>query len=327
LPPPIESGLNGIMTAYYAISEALASDTTEGITARARSVADGVDRLLETEIPEAPHFWHRHDEVATVRGKALELIDAPNIDAARLKFADLSVALAKLVRATGVPPSHGTEVHRLHCPMFLEGQGGSVWLQPKGKARNPFMGAVMLECFDERVTLPVTGAVPADEPTVEAAPKEDIPAAAIDGATQEALDRLVEAYLVIQETLTRDETKGTSPRLQAIGEAAALLSNTTDERIAGPAERIAEAAARPTADLESLRAVFEAISNPLIELVRVAPASASVVPALYETYCPMVKKSWLQSSREVANSYAPYMLRCGTVKAEYKSQPAGEDPR
>jgi hypothetical protein len=76
-----------------------------------------------------------------------------------------------------------------------------------------------------------------------------------------------------------------------------------------------------------LRDVFEAISDPLIELMRVAPAGDSVAPAVYETYCPMVKKSWLQPSREVANPYAPYMLRCGTVKAEYKSRPTGEGPR
>jgi hypothetical protein len=332
LPPQVASGLSGIMTAYFAISEALADDTTEGITSKARFVATGVDRLLETEIPANPHFWHRHDEVATVRGKALELIDVSDIDEARLKFADLSVALAKLVRATGVPPGYGTDVHQLHCPMFREGQGGSVWLQPRGRPRNPFMGSVMLECFDERITLPVTGAEPAEEPpargpSVEATPDQDTSSAVIDEAAQEALDRLVEAYLVIQETLTRDETKETGPRLQAIRESAASLSNTTNEQVAGPAERIAQAVTGQPDDLDALRDVFEAISNPLIELMRVAPAGESVAPAVYETYCPMVKKSWLQPSREVANPYAPYMLRCGTVKAEYKSRPTGEDPR
>jgi hypothetical protein len=38
----------------------------------------------------------------------------------------------------------------------------------------------------------------------------------------------------------------------------------------------------------------------------------------------MVKKSWLQASREVANPYAPYMLRCGSVKAEYAALPGQE---
>jgi len=327
LPPEVASSLNGIMSAYFAISDALAGDTTEGIATDARGIATGVDQLLETEIAQDPHFWHRHDEVATVRGKALELIDVPDIDEARLKFADLSVALAKLVRSTGVPPSYGTQVHQLHCPMFLEGQGGSVWLQPQGKPRNPFMGSVMLECFDERTTLPVTGATTDKEPSVEAAPDRDTSPVAIDVPAQESIDRLVEAYLVIQETLTRDETKGTSTRLQAIGEAAAVLSNTTNEQVAGPAERIALAANRRPEDLDTLRDTFEAISNPLIELVRVAAPGESVAPALYEIYCPMVKKSWLQPSRTVANPYAPYMLRCGTVKAEYTGRPTTENPQ
>jgi multidrug efflux pump subunit AcrA (membrane-fusion protein) len=326
LPQETASSLNGILSAYFAVSDSLAGDSTDGVTTEARVIASSVDRLLENEVPEDPHFWHRHDEVATVRGKALELIDVTDIGQARLVFADLSVALAKLVRATGVPPSYGTQVHQLHCPMFLEGQGGSIWLQPKGKPRNPFMGSIMLECFDERSTLPVTGAVPEAAAPSDQPPQAPADRVTLDEPARQALDRLVEAYLVIQGTLTRDETKGAS-QLQVIREAATALSGNADERIAGPAERISEAAAGQPDDLETLRDAFEAISNPLIEIVRAAPAGETVAPALYETYCPMVKKSWIQQTREIANPYAPYMLRCGVVKAEYKSRPAGESPR
>jgi len=41
--------------------------------------------------------------------------------------------------------------------MYRADQGGTIWLQPKGDVRNPFYGSMMLECFDERVVLPVTG--------------------------------------------------------------------------------------------------------------------------------------------------------------------------
>lgn len=158
LPAGSESALNGILAAYFAIGDTLAGDSVEGIAADARDIAGGVDRLLEIEIPGRPHFWHRHDEVATIRGKALELVDAADIEQARLSFADLSVALGTLVRATGIPPSYDGAVHELRCPMYREGQGGSIWLQPAGRARNPFYGALMLECHSERTTLPVTGA-------------------------------------------------------------------------------------------------------------------------------------------------------------------------
>ncbi len=158
LPAEARSALGAVMAAYFAIGDTLADDTTEGIGAVARRLADGVDRLLEIEIPDHPHFWHRHDEVATVRREAVQLIETTAIDEARLSFADLSVALSKLIRATGVPQDYPAKVQELHCPMYRAGQGGSIWLQPAGDVRNPFYGSIMLECFDDRRTLPVTGA-------------------------------------------------------------------------------------------------------------------------------------------------------------------------
>jgi multidrug efflux pump subunit AcrA (membrane-fusion protein) len=327
LPPEVSSTLNALLAAYFGIGDTLAADSTEGISNQARVLSANVDRLLEIEIPQDPHFWHKHDEVATVRGKAIELIDAEDIDGARLRFADLSVALSKLVRATGVPPTHDKVVQELHCPMYRDGQGGSIWLQPEGSPRNPFYGSVMLECFDERSALPVTGAAGELETSVDEVPQTQPSGAALDASHQQALDRMVEAYLVIQDALTRDEYSAAAENLGSIGEAATVLTDTADETIADPAARIVEAAGTETGDPEALRNVFEAISNPLIDLVRVTPASDTVAPALYETYCPMVKKSWLQPTREVANPYAPYMLRCGSIKAEFKARPAQESPR
>jgi hypothetical protein len=116
-----------------------------------------MDSLLKIEMPDAPHFWHQHGEAADVRGKALELVKAADLVAARELFADLSIALGKLLRATGVPPAYGKRVVELHCPMYREGQGGNIWLQVEGEVRNPFYGKAMLGCFDRKVAVPVTG--------------------------------------------------------------------------------------------------------------------------------------------------------------------------
>ena len=117
--------------------------------------------MLFRSIPENEHFWHKHPEAATIGGKAQELIETKDLGQARERFADLSVALGKLLRATGVPSAYGKEVQELHCPMYREKQGGAIWLQPPGEVRNPFYGKAMLGCFDTRVSLPVTGAKPA----------------------------------------------------------------------------------------------------------------------------------------------------------------------
>jgi multidrug efflux pump subunit AcrA (membrane-fusion protein) len=320
LPPDVSSTLNALLAAYFAIGDTLAGDSREGIPNQARVLAANVDRLLEIEIPGDAHFWHRHDEVATVRGKAIELIKNRDIDDARLRFADLSVALSKLLRATGIPPTFDRVVQELHCPMYREGQGGSIWLQGEGKPRNPFFGSVMLECFDERTALPVTGSAPAAE-TPAAEPTADEPSAFLDASDQAALDGLVTAYLGIQAGLTRDETTGADERLKSINRAAVVLTDTGYTEIAAAAARIAEASRTTPDDLDGLRDVFESVSNPLTELLRTAPAGAPVAPALYEAYCPMVKKTWVQPTKEIANPYAPYMLRCGTVKAEFKARP------
>jgi len=158
LPDATAAALTGVLEGYFAIQEDLAKDSTSDLAAAGGQIATAVDAMLGTEIPDAPHFWHQHDEVATLRGKALELGKTPALADARLIFADLSLALSKLLRGTGVPPRLAIEVQELHCPMYREDQGGTIWLQPAGDVRNPYFGTQMLECFDQRAALPKTGA-------------------------------------------------------------------------------------------------------------------------------------------------------------------------
>jgi RND family efflux transporter MFP subunit len=178
LPEPTAKSLAGILDAYFQIGAALSGDSTEGMAAAARRIGENASALIETPIPGDEHFWHKHLEAATVGGKAQELIETKDIGQARERFADLSVALGKLLRATGVPPTYGKEVQELHCPMFRANQGGTTWLQPPGEVRNPFYGKAMLGCFDTRFSLPVTGAKQAEKP---AAPGAPMPAAAPAG--------------------------------------------------------------------------------------------------------------------------------------------------
>jgi len=157
LPEAVAQDLAVVLDRYFEVGAELSADRYEGTAPAAREIGSAVDRLLGREIPGNPHFWHEHDEIARIRGKAIELASATTLEDARLRFGDLSVALAELVAATGVPPGYRAEVRELHCPMFREGQGGSVWLQAAGPVRNPYFGSVMLECFDQERSLATTG--------------------------------------------------------------------------------------------------------------------------------------------------------------------------
>jgi RND family efflux transporter MFP subunit len=160
LPDPAAKAIEGVLDGYFRIASLLADDTLTGAAEPARLAAENTAALIKTEIPGQPQFWAKHTEAAQVRGKALELVAITDLARAREAFADMSVALGKLLRATGVPPSYGKKVEELHCPMYREGQGGTIWLQPGGDVRNPYYGKGMIGCFDRRTSLPVTGAKP-----------------------------------------------------------------------------------------------------------------------------------------------------------------------
>jgi RND family efflux transporter MFP subunit len=183
LPVEAASTLNKALEHYLAIGKTLAGDSTEGVADHAQQLATALDALVKTEVPADPHLWHEHqDAIATARSNAFKLVDTGDLAEARLQFAELSTSLETLLMATGVPPSFGREVQVLHCPMYREGQGGTIWLQPAGDVRNPYFGATMLGCFDERRALPVTGgSTEGTEPTADQPePSETEPAQADD---------------------------------------------------------------------------------------------------------------------------------------------------
>lgn len=316
LPQPVAAGLSDALRAYFTIGDRLAADSSTGIAEPARSLASALDRTIGVPIPSDEHFWHRHAEAAVARGKALELAAGADIATAREMFAALSVALDRLVRATGVPPELEVSVQSLHCPMFQEGQGGALWLQPAGAVRNPFFGAIMLECFDRREALPITGEQPATE---GAAPSPDTALPGGAGATQDAapearaaLDAVISAYLAAQDSLTRDDAQGAAESLRQIGDRIGALVVLEGE-IGEAAGQIRDAVREPGTELQPVRSTFATVSDALLVITStLAPPAHD--GGVFHAYCPMVKEHWLQTGEEIRNPYDPGMLRCGTIK-------------
>jgi Cu(I)/Ag(I) efflux system membrane fusion protein len=336
LPQAAQKGLISALDNYFVIGSKLAGDTTDGIADPSRKLAADIDALLPIEIPENPHFWQKHAEVAAIRGKVLELIDAKDLAKARLLFADLSTSLDKLLKATGVPPAYGKEVQELHCPMYREGQGGTWWLQVAGNINNPYLGSQMPQCHDKLLALPVTGtqaaaSEPASRPAmpsmtsmppVQSQPSGVMPAALKD-ATQLQVDRLTGAYLDIQSLLASDKTDGIERQLAIVADAAESLTSAAS--LKSVADRISAAAGKKTAGIDEMRLNNKDLSEAVVELVKLAPPSAKVAPTLYQIHCPMTKADWLQTTQNVANPYyGKAMLTCGSVVATIHTAPAGE---
>jgi len=297
LPAAADAALADLLDAYFTIQETLSGDSTDGAAAAGDRIAKAVDALLDIEIPDHPHSWHRHDEVATIRGEAIALTKAPPIADARLAFADLSVALSKLVRATGVPKAVPAEVQELHCPMYREDQGGTIWLQPAGDVHNPYYGAKMLECFDERAALPKVGGASAPRSGTDDTSNDDAPPAMPDdapmdgqgdshGATAEpvtlpapasaALADALRAYLRVQDALASDSTDGVADAAKAFTTALGTLADTPvpdhphfwhqrQEQLDTLKANAAELAANPT--LADARDALAVLSEALVAFV------------------------------------------------------------
>ncbi|MCG3178220.1 MAG: hypothetical protein BIFFINMI_00545 [Phycisphaerae bacterium] len=338
LPDSVSDALNTAVRSYLAIADKLAGDTIEGIGPAASNLADALARLVLTDIPDHPHFWHQHKEVATAGGMARKLAEAKDIVAARQKLADLSVALAKLLKATGVPPSFQQEVQELHCPMFMKDQGGGFWLQAAGNVRNPYFGARMIDCFDQRKALPITGRSGEPAPSTQPAEHVLMPEAPatqaaepqpvhLNAAGQRGLDRLMANYLKLTRMLARDEFEGTAAELPGIKQSADALAAAGPAPVTDLAVRIAKLAGQKYADVTALRLALKDLSLAMIELAKLAPPSPTVAPALYQLHCPMTKADWLQTDTSVANPYyGQEMLTCGSVVATLREPAALNAP-
>ena len=87
-----------------------------------------------------------------------------------------------------------------------------------------------------------------------------------------------------------------------------------DEATQGKNEEIAKAAdaVAKSADLKVARETFSTLSDEMIKLRNAAEGDDR--PGI--AYCPMAKKSWLQSKDvAIANPYEPAMKECGMWKA------------
>ena len=137
-PPAVEAPLTTALATYAEISQLLASDRVEGLSARATRLRQALELAAEAAGSNG-RAADLMDEAARVAGSLAETDD---LDTARDAFAELNRVLLPVV---GADPEIAAGWTVYECPMT---DGFGRWMQPGSDEdlENPFMGQEMLMC-------------------------------------------------------------------------------------------------------------------------------------------------------------------------------------
>jgi hypothetical protein len=115
---------------------------------------------------------------------------------------------------------------------------------------------------------------------------------------------LFSKYESIRQGLLKNSLKDVQSSAKALSTAA---TEAEKDAIAKAADTVAT-----SADLAKAREAFGVLSDEMIKLRAEATGDKPGV-----AYCPMARKSWLQSKKEeIANPYEPAMKECGMWKKD-----------
>ena len=126
-------------------------------------------------------------------------------------------------------------------------------------------------------------------------------------APSEAMKTIVAAYLEIQSQLVADKADTIKAQAHTIAAQAAVMGE--------PGSAIATAAAdvEKAPDLKAAREAFAQLSEAVVAAAK--NDGWTDVSGLKLAYCPMVKRSWLQSQDTLQNPYlGKTMLNCGEFR-------------
>jgi hypothetical protein len=115
---------------------------------------------------------------------------------------------------------------------------------------------------------------------------------------------LFSKYETVRQGLLKSSLKDVQTSAKQLASAATVAKN---DAVAKAATDVAA-----SADLAKARESFGVLSD---EMIKVRNGVTGERPGI--AYCPMAKKSWLQTTKEaIANPYEPAMKECGMWKAK-----------
>ena len=139
-----DAAFNQLLTAYYDVKNALATDKKDVATSKVKILSAKVDAIPHKDLPAAQHtFWMEQAKI--IKTKASELAAGKDIKTQRKSFEGISYAMIKTVKNIKF---NNTTVFVQHCPMAK-----ASWLNEKENIENPYYGSVMFDCGDVSETI------------------------------------------------------------------------------------------------------------------------------------------------------------------------------
>lgn len=135
---------NQVLTAYYDLKNALATDKKEIAIEKAKVLSAKVTAVPHKDIAAEQHkLWM--DQAAIIKRKTAELAAGSNIKEQRKSFEGISYAMIKVIKSTKF---NTNTVYIQHCPMAK-----ASWLNEKENIENPYYGKMMFDCGEVSETL------------------------------------------------------------------------------------------------------------------------------------------------------------------------------
>jgi len=132
--------------------------------------------------------------------------------------------------------------------------------------------------------------------------------AAEEPALMQPVKSVLDHYLTIQTELAKDSIKAVDEHANAIANA---VKSDQMKMLSADVAKQAEALGKAK-DLKAAREAFKPLSASLVKYLADNKAGKGTY---HEAYCPMVKASWLQTSKDIRNPYmGKSMLTCGVLK-------------
>ena len=165
LSPNAAEALGAMLDAYLAIGSQLASDTMDGVNAKAHGLIEAF-HAVKGEVPA--ELWNAHEtHTKMIHDTGHELGNLSDIKAARIAYGSLSDSFKHFIADVGVPANYEKPVYSYVCGMAPDVPEAGIWMQTDGPVRNPYFGSAMLRCHSSKMQMSVSSADMSGEKNME----------------------------------------------------------------------------------------------------------------------------------------------------------------